>query len=262
VAPNLNEQISELVWKETMEQSEQMVEFMISQPGGASRQSVTGVRSIAINVLGQVAYGQSMEFRPVELPKDPKAKFSYVDAISLCVENIIFASLIPTYVLKAFFMPTVLRTVGSAREQLPDLAKDMLQAERKRIASGSSIRENIMSMLVRLSDKGRAEKDPSAAGGQYLTEEEIAGNMFLFTAAGFDTTANSLAYAITVLAAYPEYQVWVQEELDFVLNSLDQTDNLDYAAVFPRLTRCLAVMVANKLSPFLTRSRPLILEIL
>jgi hypothetical protein len=77
---------------------------------------------------------------------------------------------------------------------------------------------------------------------QYLSEEEISGNLYLFTVAGMDTTANSLAYALTVVAIYPEWQQWIFEELDVVLKEGNILD-YDYAVIFPKLTRCLALMV-------------------
>src|ERR1700712_4930554 len=63
-----------------------------------------------------------------------------------------------------------------------------------------------------------------------------------FTAAGFDTTANTMAYAVTLLAADPKWQTWIFEELDQVL-PVDPTAEVDYKKVFPQLTRCLALMV-------------------
>ena len=56
MAPQLNERISEVVWKESMEQADQMIQYMLSQPDSSSREGIAGVRSIAINVLGQVGY--------------------------------------------------------------------------------------------------------------------------------------------------------------------------------------------------------------
>ena len=47
---------------------------------------------------------------------------------------------------------------------------------------------------------------------------EILGNLFQFTAAGFDTTANTMAYAIKILAIETKWQDWIIEEIDSVLN--------------------------------------------
>ncbi|KAA6409816.1 MAG: hypothetical protein FRX48_06428 [Lasallia pustulata] len=51
-----------------------------------------------------------------------------------------------------------------------------------------------------------------------------------------------MAYAITILAIYPEYQDWIIVEIDHVskLNG-----DLDYERTFPAMKRCLALMYEN-----------------
>ena len=96
---------------------------------------------------------------------------------------------------------------------------------------------------MRLSDRAKdGEKVDSKS--QNLSEEEILGNLFQFTAAGFDTTANSMAYAVTILAIEPKWQDWIIEEIDRVGQS-EQSN--DYAKIFPKLPHCLALMVSKVL---------------
>jgi hypothetical protein len=120
-----------------------------------------------------------------------------------------------------------------------------------------------MSTLVRLSDQEKEQLENKtsnsseekksvvrdSSGSSYLTEEEIAGNLFVFTAAGFDTTANTMSYAVTLLAVYPEWQTWIQNEIDNVLGGppAGQEDEIlpDYEITFPKLMRCMAVMVSH-----------------
>ncbi|OAQ85151.1 cytochrome p450 domain-containing protein [Purpureocillium lilacinum] len=80
---------------------------------------------------------------------------------------------------------------------------------------------------------------------QFLREDEIAGNLFVFTAAGYDTTANTMTYAVGLMAAYPQWQAWLQDELDRVLGSkaVGESRILPYTTYFPKLKRCLAVMM-------------------
>ena len=244
MAPQLNERISEVVWKESMEQADQMVQYMMSQPDSSSRQGIAGVRSIAINVLGQVGYGQPKPFKPMQLPRDPKANMNYIDAISVSVDLIVLAALVPGWILRLPFMPLSIQTLGAAVGRLPGLTSEMFETERKRIASGNDTRDNVMSMLVRLSDSEKSGGGPGT--NQYLKDDEIAGNLFVFTAAGFDTTANTMGYALALLAAYPKWQTWIQEEIDFVWSTLteEEAGAPPYVTVFPRLTRVLAVMVS------------------
>ena len=89
----------------------------------------------------------------------------------------------------------------------------------------------------------KAKQNGTAGSRLYLTEDEIVGNLFIFTAAGFDTTANTLGFAVAFLAAFPQWQTWMQEEIDHVFAKAG--DSRDYATLFPKLPRCLAVMVCT-----------------
>ncbi|EXF83633.1 hypothetical protein CFIO01_00775 [Colletotrichum fioriniae PJ7] len=304
VAPVLNERISPEVYKATAKQAESFVNDILSSSStstpslttttATTSTTIQGLRTIAINVLTKIAYGDNKPFAITPLPGDPSAPMSYVDAISLCTELLDLAAFIPVRILRLPFMSNVVQTLGAALHRLPGLTVDMLDRERQRLAEVSPSHglsdeilttatvgktDTIMSMLVRLSDqeKSRAvasDKEPPSKAStrvnnsisnpkSYLTEEEIAGNLFIFTAAGFDTTANTLAYAVTLLAAYPEWQAWIQAELDIVLGpptsspssswEQEKRELPDYSVVFPKLTRCLAVMFETlRLFPPLT----------
>ncbi|OIW26630.1 cytochrome P450 [Coniochaeta ligniaria NRRL 30616] len=248
VAPNLNERISEKVWAESLAQARQMTAFFLQKPAGLADDTISSMRAVAINVLGRVGYDQPKPFHPMELPSTPDAPMTYVEAISICTELLVVAALLPGWLLRLPFMPTVIRTVGAAMANLPGLTEAMLEEERRVAAETDAARDNVMSMLVRLSDQGRADdrlgkKGAGGATGQFLTEEEIAGNLFIFTGAGFDTTANMLTYAVALLAVYPEWQAWIQEEIDVVFGAAAGAEGtLDYTTCFPKLNRCLALM--------------------
>ena len=109
-----------------------------------------------------------------------------------------------------------------------------------------------MSDLVRASEvqqevagMGRSERaymDGKLHEMRPLSVDEILGNVFVFNFAGHDTTATSLAYSVLLLVAHPEVQEWIGEELDFYLET-DKSQTWRYEIVFPRLKRCLAVLV-------------------
>ncbi|KAK0940387.1 hypothetical protein LTR91_027204, partial [Friedmanniomyces endolithicus] len=71
----------------------------------------------------------------------------------------------------------------------------------------------------------------------------MLGNLFVFGAAGFDTTANTLSYALVLLARYPAWQAWLVEEVDRIFPAQPTSEQqLEYSAVFPQATRTLAFM--------------------
>ncbi|KAK6858956.1 hypothetical protein PG995_004809 [Apiospora arundinis] len=265
VAPALNERISTDVWKESTEQASSLIDALLSsQSSGPSTETVSGLRAVAINVLTRIAYGRHTPFALPSSSYVPSTDMSYIDAIALCTELLLAAAFIPSIVLNLPVMPQTLRRLGAALDRLPRLTRDMLDQERRRdfpsAGAGQMIAarsDSVPDTIMRTLGKG-SDVSSTSSGKSYLTEDEIAGNLFIFTAAGFDTTSNTLGYAVTLLAAYPEWQNWVQAEIDTVLGSQqgvqwNEVSLPGYATAFPKLVRCLAVMLETlRLFPAVT----------
>ena len=232
----------DLVWAESSKQALEMVEHYASAFGGETDEAVEGLRTIAMNVLGSAGYGVSQPWKQEPDNTDSGYKLTYVDAVCAIINNIIAVAVIPSRFFSLPIMPDTVRRIGTALQEFPIRTKDMLQTERRSAASDASPRNNMMSTLVRLSDTAKHDEGVDSKSAQHLSEEEILGNLFLFTIAGFDTTANSLAYAVALLATESRWQNWIIEEIDLVLNS-EQSN--DYAKLFPKLPRCLAFMVSK-----------------
>ena len=82
------------------------------------------------------------------------------------------------------------------------------------------------SKIVRALDthwKGEAnvKSDMGQSRSKGLTVDEIFGNIFVINFTGHDTTANTLAFSILLLAANPEVQYWVAEKLREVVENGD-----------------------------------------
>lgn len=250
IAPNLNERISMTVWNESCEQAESMLAYLLKGP---TNKTLSGLRCLAINVLGRAGYGQHQAWTPqLEDTADEwvDARGAYFKTISLVADMLLIASLFPAWILKLPIWPPAVRSLGAHVEKMPSYTKQMLNEEREFAAEGSSSKDNLLNMLVRFSDQAK-EGDAGTSGPSLsLTEDEISGNLFLFSAAGFDTTAHTMGFAVTLLAAYPEWQDWMREEL---LNIYKEAPHWKYEEVFPRCPRTLAVMVCH---PFLHLSLP------
>ena len=57
---------------------------------------------------------------------------------------------------------------------------------------------------------------------------------------GFDTTANTMAFALVHLAIYPEWQEWIREEID---KQASAGLSIVYDKCYPKMKRTLALMV-------------------
>lgn len=237
-----------LVWEESSTQAAEMLEHFTTTSKGETDETVEGLRAIAMNVLGSAGYGTPQSWKhEEEKASESRYKLTYVDAVSAIINNLIPVALMPATIFSLPIMPDSVRKIGIGLQEFPKRTKEMLEAERKLASSDASPRNNFMSTLVRLSD-GAKNGEKFNSKSQNLSEEEIMGNLFQFTTAGFDTTANTMAYAITILAMDTEWQDWIIEEIDSVFNG-EQGNG--YTTSFPKLSRCLGLMVSPMLKiPF------------
>ena len=250
IAPQLNEQYSRIVFDESQRQAGEMLDHIATLPGMVTEDTLAGLRRIAINVLIAAGYGMSQPWgeRSEETNEaaDLQPRMKYVQATRLIIHQFMAAVLLPPGLVSLPIFPESLRRMGRAVRELPNYAKDMVAYERKRIGKQQTEgrRGNFLEMLLRqqiYDDVIKANSGP-AARTQLFSEDEVSGNLFGFTIAGFETTANTLGFAVTLLAAKPEWQEWLIEEIDDVLRGKGK-DELIYSEIYPRLTRCLAVMV-------------------
>jgi cytochrome P450 len=248
IAPNVNEKISKLVFGESVQQAQQMLSSYMDDLRGVTDDTMKGMKRVAINVLAVAGFGVSVPWKeqPSERPKG--YRLTYMDATKTVVENIIEAAVFPAKMLTLPFFAPAWQDIGHAKNEFPKHTRSMLENERKLQEDTSEPRNNLMSLLVRLSDVSKVEADPNVkrAEGektQVILDEEIVGNLFIFTSAGFDTTANTMSYALAVLTAYPEWQDWLYEEIRQVVGD-KELGTLEYNEVYPHLPRCMALMVS------------------
>ncbi|KAL6720095.1 hypothetical protein ACLMJK_002016 [Lecanora helva] len=240
-APNFNEKTSSLVWDEAARQAQDMAKSWTDQGSAGTKETVADTATLALHVLTSVGFGLAYPFHAGvrELPKGHR--MTYRDALSLCLQNIITFAIFPKRMLKWSFLPAKLRTLGLAVKEFQLYMEEMLTHERNMAAKREHGTGNLIGSLVRASEEDRKsgeqqENNPAARLG--LTDEEIFGNIFAFNLAGHETTANTLATAIVLLAAKPQYQTWLAKEMKAVAPIEDGK----YEEAFPKLQRCLAVM--------------------
>lgn len=222
-----------------------MLGYYANNNQGETDKTIDGMRLIAMHVLGNAGYGVSQPWEQGDENAQADRDWNYVDAVAVVINNIIASAVTPTFVYTLPFIPDSVRAIGRGLREFPVLTRGMLEAERHSAAADARVRNNMMSTLVRLSDEAKdQDAEVDKKNSQYLSEDEILGNLFLFTAAGYDTNANTLAYAVTTLAVYPELQDWICEEIDREV-VVGHEEVPDYAKIFPRLVRCLALMVRH-----------------
>ncbi|KAJ4345695.1 uncharacterized protein N0V89_011830 [Didymosphaeria variabile] len=241
IAPMLNERIMETVWTESQQQAHQMMSHITDAEGGTTSGTVTGLRKIAFNILSTIGYGMPTKWSAETKKAGKGEKMDFMEALLHLVDGLILLVLFPPRLLKQSWMPISLRQIGDAYYQFYEHSSEMLQKERDALKSSGTLRNTFLSSLASVNDNGA---DPYEKDGRLnrpaFTEDQITGNLYTFTLAGYDTTANTMAYAVAMLAAYPEWQDWIIEEIDRVHKEV--SDPKSYQQVLPKMERCLALM--------------------
>lgn len=260
-APPFNERVSERVWEESGRQADGAMEKWLRGAGGDAggkevRSTQEDTTRVAFNVLSAAGFGLAYAFSDRSgLSDEDKAagrKMSYRDALDLMIND--FPSLVVYVLARRYGWPLWamwggIAAIATARHDYKKYMQDMLLKEREDIRTGDPAGAgsgSLMSVLVKESDRGLQDegatgKAKGSKNAPLMTDDEMLGNLFVYNLAGHDTTAGALNYAVTLVACEPQWQEWLAEEIDAV-TSEDET-GLKYSAVFPKLHRCLALMV-------------------
>ena len=210
--------------------------------------TASDMMTVALHVLTAAGFGKEFAFQPSESREstiDKGEGLSFEVALGAVLENflgVVISSAFPTaseFVAK--FLSKKLASMKFTVAEFKRNLREMIEEERTFLKTKTNEKNNLMSALVRASDLEGTQGD----GKKTLTEEELYGNLFIFTFAGHDTTANALMYATALLASNGPVQSWIKEEIHAVIGKDLGTETWEYEKLFPRLKRCLAVMVRS-----------------
>lgn len=197
------------------------------------RTTADDTRTLALDVLLFAGFGKAFDFEGHK-EKQSDGPISYRDALSLILENAVFILALGPNVLQRFSFVPGLGRLAEATVQFKKYMLDLFEEAQEK----SDLKENnLLTSLVR-----------AAVKDKQLSREEVLGNMFVFNFAGHDTTATTLAYTFLLLAANPEIQDWMSEEINHVLKGRDPQE-CNYEE-FPKFKRTLAVLVSLRMFSF------------
>ena len=227
------------VWSESRAQARQMMKTFSHnvQSTFETGRALEGIKILAINVMLVVAYGQRVpwSFDAGYAKPPPGYAIGFVESMKRVVDNLIPAAFVPNRVLSWKYMPLGAKKLQIAKAEFPRYANALISEQR----NSGKVQDNFLSTLVRAAD----ESSQDVKSNSCFSESEIIGNVFNITIAGFDTTANAIAYAFLALALYPEWQDWVFGELD----SLGPSSGVEeYESEYPRLVRCMALLASHR----------------
>ena len=217
----------------------QVLQSWTSQGKNGVTKTAKDTMTLALHVLIAGGLGKSYSFSGGVGTLAEGHTMSYRDALKIILMNltpaVILASLPP---IPSSILTKRMNEVNSAVGEFRSHMNQMIEEERVRVDKLDSEKDNLLTALVRASDAASQGKERSG-----LSHDEIMGNLFIYNLAGHDTTANTICYAIYLLAAQPEYQAWLREEIGSVFQGNDKVETWEYEKAFPKLKRCLALMV-------------------
>ncbi|KAI9650534.1 hypothetical protein NHQ30_000550 [Ciborinia camelliae] len=241
-----NDQNNSLVWIEALRQADEILQFWKSLEGPVTRTD-RDTRTFSLHVLSGAGFGKSYSFkRSTEQPK-PGHTYNYRDSLAIVLENCLLILVLGPKLLSKIPWPPKWKRTGQATVDFKYYMTEMLNDEKRAISQGKTRSATFTNSLLRASkEQSQSSSDGSISNGtgsfQGLTEEEIYGNIFVYNFAGHDTTAITLNWTLYLLAAHPEVQDWISEEINFVITN-DMPSTWDFKELCPRLNRCLAIML-------------------
>jgi Cytochrome P450 len=136
---------------------------------------------------------------------------------------------------------------GKAAAEFKQYMFDILKEETSLLEKGNVGTGSLMTSFVRVlhthqKEEATAKNHLDQSPSRGLAVEEILSNIFIINFAGHDTTVNTLAFSKLLLAANPDVQDCVAEELQEIIPNRD-AEKWDYSVLFADLKRCRAVLV-------------------
>jgi cytochrome P450 len=200
---------------------------------------------LALHVLTGAGFGMTHSFRgSLDTPRDGY-RLTYRDSLEIAMGDVILMIVVPAVVYSLPWLPEKLANYKMAVGEFRRYLREMVAAAKVKALEGAPAEPDLLNTLVQKSQAADMGKDAENSNSQNgLSDDEIYGNLFMFSFAGHETTANALAYAIYLFAAFPEWQEWVGVEVEEVFKGHGSIDTLNYEELYPQLKRCGAIMVS------------------
>lgn len=232
------------VWTESLRQTQCLIEYWAKIEGDKDGFSTMSkdTRTLSLNVMVACGFRRSFDFKSSSAEVTTTGTYSYRDALQIVLDNAILIMLIPRQYLRYSWLPRRLQVLGKAVADFKLHMTRMIEEETSMMNRGEKGSGSLMTSLLGPLIHTK-KKETKSTGARGLSVDEIFGNIFVVNFAGHDTTANTLAFTMILLAANPEVQDCVREEVRRVTKGIDVAE-WDYEKLFPHPMRCRAILVS------------------
>ncbi|KAL5375432.1 hypothetical protein DPSP01_011239 [Paraphaeosphaeria sporulosa] len=154
LAAPFNETAMGVVWSESLQQTEQMVEAWSSPSSGGITSVAKDIRILSLKVLAAIGFRRSFSFRQADDSVGIRegVVHSYRDALQIVLENLILLMLIPSRHLVYPWLPASLRRIGNAALDFKKHMVKMFDEENTSMNRGDKGSGSLMTSFIRALD--------------------------------------------------------------------------------------------------------------
>ena len=265
-SPPFTEKNNQLVWTETLDQTQAMLDLWLGKDRKGNR-TVWSVMDdtlrLSLHLISRAGFGQKLAWPIDEEVSEVKSEgqphriktqnmqteigeghsMSYFNALHRLLTDIVLVVMLNHWVLR--WSPSkAMRHAHAAYVEWGKYMREMIVSKRKAIELGKDVGEkDILGQLVKEQVLARDEK--SSSRDTFLSDSEILGNAFIFIVAGHETTANSIHFAILLLALNISSQRRLQKDLEDHFQGRP-TSEWDYDRDLPALFGGMTGAVMNE----------------
>ncbi|KAF7866955.1 hypothetical protein EAF04_005795 [Stromatinia cepivora] len=247
------EKNNELVWQQSLAQAKGMLEYWTQQAKQPIRSTHLDTKNFTLNVLAAAMFNEVYPFEGQEVEKPDTRKndksYQYRESLSTILSSIIQIFVFGEQGLKAWWTPTSFKNAAKAMNDFRSYIFGLMDEEKAHLTCGEIENQHLVARLVKACEEGEElEADATITDKTWdkgrkmtLTREEILSNLFVYAFAGNDTTAIALTNLLIHLAANPDTQDWIAEEINYYLPTDESLESWKYETYF-KLKRCRAVV--------------------
>ncbi|EMD41758.1 hypothetical protein CERSUDRAFT_147048 [Gelatoporia subvermispora B] len=193
-APLFSERNNRFVWDESVRLMEELFDHWGSKERIALDDATDLCISIALHAIAAAGFGRRFSW-DTEASVPPGHQMPFKDALHIVSRDLFFKLMFPNWFLK--WAP--IKKIRVFSTAFVDFQKYMLEMIEERKEEGTEGHSDLFSNLV---EAATGDQDAS----NKLSFSDVTGNIFIFLFAGHETTAYTLAFALALLALYPEEQ--------------------------------------------------------
>ncbi|TLD09602.1 hypothetical protein PspLS_11726 [Pyricularia sp. CBS 133598] len=238
----LSDRTNGMVWSEAIRQTRQMMQHYEGVSQGRILDAIEDIRELYLHVFTRVCYGVAYDFKqPEQIPTG--YSLSYKTCLYTSIKGILMLRLIPWSIMRlpGLPLPSRVRTFRQAIIEMQQYLDEMINNCQSSIGGGDDREnQNLLSFMVKRGKESQYRPKTDV----WLNESEIRGNLFTYALGGHESSAHTFSFALYLLAAYPETQDWLIQEIDQVVASdANWMSEEAFMGMYSRLPRCQAVIL-------------------